>query len=142
MTVDECERAFLQPMSPAPRGVWRGRWITWLDTPGARVWHVRAADTILFRALRFGIDFDRSLWWFVHPRLAAGRFRLTPGRSRWRDTEVLRLEYDVSKLPVRHILYDEIKPLDGGRILGLGGTNHERGQGDHFFFALSPDRAP
>jgi hypothetical protein len=138
MAVEEWERAFTGVMGPVPRGCWRGRWLGWLDTPGARVWHVRVADTLLFRALTFGVDFDRRRWWFVHPRLGAGRFRISAGRSRWRDTDALRLEYDVSRLPVRHILYDEIKPLPDGRCLGLGGINAERGQGDHFFFELTP----
>ena len=34
------------------------------------------------------------------------------------------------------LLYDELKPLPDGSVLGLGGINGERGSGDHFFFLL------
>jgi len=71
------------------------------------------------------------------PRSAAGSFRIDEGPSRWRDTRVLRLHYDRSRLPIRAILYDELKPLAGGRILGLGGIDAARGEGDHFFFELT-----
>jgi hypothetical protein len=49
---------------------------------------------------------------------------------------VLQLHYDVSRLPIRRVLYDEIKPLADGTILGLGGIDAGRGEGDHFFFEL------
>jgi hypothetical protein len=99
---------------------------------------VRAVDWLLFDAPPFGIDFDTRCWWFGRPRLQAGRFRASPGPSRWRDTPTLRLEYDVSRLPrpVRALLYDEVKPLDGERCLGLGGIDADAGEGDHFFFSL------
>ena len=124
------------PVGPPPSGSWRGQWLTWLDTPGAKVWHVRLMDGILFERTRFGIDFDRRLWWFITPQLAAGRFEVSPGRSRWRDTETLRLEYGVSRLPIRGYLYDEVKPLSHELCLGLGGINAGPGEGDHFFFSL------
>jgi hypothetical protein len=147
MTKNELERASRDelealyrdaPLGPAPSGCYRGKMLTWLDTPGAHRWHVRVADSLLFRALPFGVDFDRNLWWFVRPRLRAGRFRTSVGPSRWREAETLRLEYDVSRLPwpVPRLLYDEVKPLAEGLCLGLGGMNFERGEGDHFFFAL------
>lgn len=126
------------PVGRLPRGTWEGRFLGFLPCEGARRWHVRAVDTALFVWPRFGIDFDRRLWWFLSPRLAAGRFRLEPGRSRWRDTEVLRLQYDVSRLPrpVRALLYDEVKPLDDRTALGIGGIDAPVGEGDHFFFSL------
>ena len=40
--------------------------------------------------------------------------------------------------PVRGMLYDELKPLADGRVLGLGGINAGAGEGEHFFFELSP----
>jgi hypothetical protein len=126
------------PVGPLPSGNWRGEWLTWLDTPGAKRWHVRLMDTILFERTRFGIDFDRRLWWFITPAIAAGRFEISTGPSRWRDTETLRLEYGVSKLPIRGVLYDEVKPLSDALCLGLGGVNAGTGQGDHFFFSLVP----
>jgi hypothetical protein len=86
----------------------------------------------------FGVDFDRSLWWFQHPRLALGAFSASAGRSRWRATETLRLDYGSSRLPavVRDRLYDEVKPLSETLCLGIGGVNAPRDQGDLFFFAL------
>jgi hypothetical protein len=119
-----------------PTGVYRGEFLGFLDTEGARRVDVRVFDRLLFVWPRWGIDFDSSRWWFVHPRALAGHFRLERGRSRWRDTEVLQLHYDVSRLPIRAVLYDEIKPLPDDTILGIGGTNHDRGRGDHFFFRL------
>jgi hypothetical protein len=136
-SLDELERAFAfgEP-APLPRGLVRGRFLGFLDSPGAQRMHVRAMDTLLFRALRWGIDFDVGRWWFERPGLAAGRFRAVLGRSRWRDTNVFQLHYDVSRLPLHGALYDEVKPLADGRILGLGGLNAPRGDGDHFFFDL------
>jgi hypothetical protein len=134
----ELERLFTGPLGPVPTRCLQGRFLGFLDTPGAHDPRNRAMQTVMFKWPRFGVDFARHLWWFLDPRLAAGRFRVEVGRSRWRDTEVLRLVYDVSKLPfpIRNLLYDEVKPLPSGRILGLGGINAGRGAGDHFFFEL------
>lgn len=131
-----------EPLGPEPTGIWVGRHLGFLDTPGGRRLGVRVVDTLMFVWPRFGVDFERCLWWFGHPRVAAGRFRLEAGPSRWRDTEVLRVEYDVSRLParVRSRFYDELKPIDDHTILGIGGLNDGPGQGDHFFFELRPAR--
>lgn len=129
------------PLVPLPTGLVRGSFLGYVDSPGSRRLHVRVMDTLLFRAVRWGLDLDRGAWWFEHPRLAAGRFRLVAGRSRWRDTDVLQVHYDRSRIP-RGILYDELKPLEGGRILGLGGLDAPRGEGDHFFFELTPHGGP
>jgi hypothetical protein len=123
------------PLGPLPAGLFTGRMLRYLDTPPL----VRALDWLLFDAPPYGIDFDARLWWFVHPRLAAGRFELTRGASRWRDTETLRLSYERSLLPgpIRGLLYDEVKPLDETQCLGIGGINRQRGRGEHFFFSLT-----
>jgi hypothetical protein len=128
------------PLGPLPAGVQRGQVLRYLQTPGARRPHLRAVDWLLFDLPRFGIDFNQRRWWFLHPRLAAGHFDWSPGRSRWRDTEVLRLTYGGSRLPgaVRSMLYDELKPLADGRCLGIGGVNAGPGEGEHFFFSLTP----
>jgi hypothetical protein len=107
-----------------------------VDTPFAR----SAAVTALllpFERLAFGVDFTTSTWSFVHARARVGRFRVEPGRSRWRDTDTLRLRYDVSRLPFRGVLYDEVKPLEGGACLCLGGIDYPRGRGDLFYFLLA-----
>jgi len=135
--LDDLERAFLGELAPLRGGIVRGSFLGFVDSPGARRAIVRALDTLAFRALRWGLDLDAQRWWFEHPRLAAGSFRIDEGPSRWRDTRVLRLHYDRSRLPIRAILYDELKPLAGGRILGLGGIDAARGEGDHFFFELT-----
>jgi hypothetical protein len=126
-------------LGPRPLGCFRGEFLHWIDSPGARRPHVRALDTLGFRASPFGIDFDDARWWFIHPRLRIGKFALTEGRSRWRATEAHRLAYELSKLPkfVRGALYDEVKQLSGSVALGLGGLNAGPGEGDHFFFALA-----
>jgi hypothetical protein len=100
---------------------------------------VRAADWLLFEKPRFGVDFERRVWWFVKPSLAAGRFEVSQGPSRWRPCDTLRLTYQTSRLPgaIRNLLYDEVKPLGPDLLLGLGGTNFETGEGDHFFFSLA-----
>ncbi len=135
----ELEALYLGPLAePPPSGLYQGAFLGFLDNPGARRTHTRVVDTLLFRWTRFGIDFDRRLWWFVDPRLAAGRFRTSIGPSQWRVTETVRLHYEDSLLPgpVRNLLYDEVKPLPDGRVLGLGGLDAGPGQGDHFWFEL------
>jgi len=123
------------PMGPRPTGLFRGQALARVDGPLAR--SARGAAILApFAHLPFGIDFASATWFFVGPWLRMGRFRIDRGRSRWRDAEVLRLEYDVSRLPrpVRGMLYDELKPLDATLCLGLGGINAV--DGDVFFFAL------
>ncbi len=139
-SIDELERIYREsPLGPLPTGNYHGRFLGWLDTPGSKRWHVRTADWLLFEKPRFGVDFDRRVWWFVNPGLAAGRFELSSGPSRWRECRTLRLTYHRSRLPgpIRNLLYDEVKPLDRDLLLGLGGTNFETGEGDHFFFSLA-----
>lgn len=123
-----------------PTGRWRGRVLSRLDTPGAReafnVW----AEWLGFEALSWGIDFDRTGWGFgppgIRPLVWAGRFRPLIAPSRWRPTRTIGLHYHVSRLPVRGFLYDEVKPIDERRCLGIGGINAPRDRGDHFWFAL------
>jgi hypothetical protein len=122
-------------VGPIPSGRFRGEALCRVGSPFAR----SAAVTLMltpFERLPFGVDFTTSTWFFVDARARIGRFRVEPGRSRWRDTETLRLRYDVSRLPIRGLLYDEVKPLGQGLCLGLGGINAETGRGDLFFFAL------
>jgi len=126
------------PRGPDPAGVFRGHFLAWIDSPGARRPSIRAVDSLLFRATPFGVDFDRAAWWFVRPSLRAGRFEARLGPSRWRQTDCWQLHYEVSRLPtpIRALLYDEVRPLTSSMILGLGGIARDRGEGDHFFFAL------
>jgi hypothetical protein len=138
--IDDLERLYAGPLGAPPAGITRGRFLGFL--PPARRFD-RATHTVLFRWPRWGIDFERRLWWFVGRRLAAGRFRVSVGPSRWRDGEVLRLDYDVSRVGwFRRILYDEVKPLPDGRIIGIGGINAGRGRGDHFWFELIRSDTP
>lgn len=132
------ERTYREaPLHAPPRGVYVGRHRGFLLTEGARRLDVRAFDTMLFVWPEWGIDFGRNLWWFGSPKLAVGRFRVERGPSRWREAEVYQLHYDVSRLPLRGLLYDEVKTLDDDRAIGIGGTNHPRGRGDHFWFELN-----
>ena len=96
----ELERAFADdPMGPEPTGVFRGRFLCYVDSPGARKLWVRALDSLLFRAPTFGVDFDRKAWWFFRPTTQAGRFRSERRRSRWRTTDVYALTYKESTPP-------------------------------------------
>ncbi len=139
LTRPELEELYLQddPLD-IPVGLYRAVHLCWLDTRTARRAWVRAGLAPLFSLPPFGIDFRSRRWWFYYPRLQAGSFIPTPGPSRWRETQVLRLTYDVSRLPhpLRSRLYDEIKPLSGGTCLGMGGLNIKRGRGEIFFFGL------
>ena len=130
------------PIGPRPGGRFRGQVLTRVDSRLARS---RRGGAILapFEHAAFGIDFASATWFFFRPWVRIGRFRMERGSSRWRDAEVFKLEYDVSRLPrpVRGLLYDEVKPLSETLCLGLGGINAEAGEGDLFFFALQPDGA-
>jgi hypothetical protein len=138
LSLDELERLYVEsPVGDAPAGNYRGQFLYRLPTRGAHKWHMYTMSALLFEHTRFGVDFERRLWWFLRPELAAGRFVFSPGPSRWRPTDAFRLEYAVSKLPVRGLLYDEVKPLGPDLCLGLGGVNAPRGDGDQFFFALT-----
>jgi len=135
-SLDELEAIYAgAPLGPEPRGVWRGRMLRYLDKPLA----IQAIDWLMFDVPPYGIDFDARNWWFFAPRLQAGHFEARAGRSRWRDTETVRLEYETSRLPrfVRALLYDEVKPLSDELCLGFGGVNRGAGIGEHFFFALT-----
>ncbi len=139
MSLRDLESLWLEPVELAPpEGIYRGHVLTRLDTSGARrplwFWSQRVG----FEWMPFGIDFDRRLWFFFTAGLALGRFEARPGPSRWRDTDALGLHYTESRLPrpIRRHLYDEVKPLSPTRMLGLGGINADRGEGDHFYFVL------
>lgn len=138
-SVAELEALYVRPHPVrVPAGIHRGTHLVWLDTPGARYPLIHPLQHLGFRLTPFGIDFNARLWFFFHHRLAVGRFTADIGPSRWRDTDTVRLRYEVSNLPgpLRALLYDEVKPLSPSLCLGLGGINAPRGRGDHFFFAL------
>ena len=121
------------PARPAPARRFRGEVLHRIASPYARRWS-SAAVLLPFARLRFGVDFGSGAWFFVHPRVQLGHFRVEAGPSRWRDTQTLQLHYDVSRLPFRGVLYDEVKPLSDTLCLGLGGLDRE--PGDLFFFLL------
>lgn len=142
-TPAELERLFGEEraLEQAPRGVWRGHVLRRLDNPGARAPASRAIQWLMFEAVPWGIDFDRRRWFFLGGRrIAGGHFELRAQRSRWRDTTAFGLHYHPSRLPgpIKRMLYDELKPVGEGLLLGIGGENAERDRGDHFWFALEP----
>ncbi|MBZ0119898.1 MAG: hypothetical protein K8H88_23115 [Sandaracinaceae bacterium] len=144
LTAAHLDSLYERPMHERPgalepvTGRYRGHFLRWIDNAGARKPLWRLSEGLGFGVLPFGIDFDRRLWFFFDRRVAMGRFDLRAERSRWRDTQAFCLHYEVSRLPalVRGVLYDEVKPLSQGWLLGIGGVNAERGLGDHFYFAL------
>lgn len=121
-----------------PKGVFRGRHLSWLDTPAARDPILRPVEDLFFARLPWWLDFDRQQWFWFARALGVGHFHPSVGPSRWRDTETLRLLYDDRRLPgfVNAWLYDEVKPLGDELCLGLGGISGPRDRGDQFFFAL------
>jgi hypothetical protein len=138
-SLEELEAIYAgEGLREVPRGVFAGEVLARLDNRGARSLVNRAIQVPQFEWTPFGIDFDDRRWYFVRPSLRIGRFDARPARSRWRDTDTIALEYDASRLPraIKALLYDEVKPLGEDLLLGLGGIARERGEGDHFFFAL------
>ena len=113
---DEMEELYAGPLGEAPVGVTVGRFIGFLDTVGGREPRNRAVHTLLFRWPPCGVDFERRRWWLVRPRLLVARFTVTAGPSRWRDAEVLRLEYGASRSAfVRRTLY-RVGPARGASV--------------------------
>ena len=140
LSLPELEELYRGPLGPAPAGDHVGTFLGFLDSAGGRDPRYRALSTVMFRWPRFGVDFHRQLWWFGARRIALGRFRAARGPSQWRDGEVIQVRYEPSRLPraVKARMYDEVKPLPDGRVLGIGGIVDERGALDLFFFGLSP----
>ncbi len=139
MSLEGLESLWAQPVELAPpRGLYRGHVLRRIDNSGSRrrLWYW--SQRVGFEWMPFGVDFDRGLWFFFTSRVALGRFEARVAPSRWRDTDAIGLHYEGSRLPrsIRRHLYDEVKPLDRGRLLGLGGINADRGLGDHFYFVL------
>ena len=122
----------------APHGIHRGHFLAWNEASVSRHPHFRRLERAAFSWTPWGIDFDRRLWFFLAAPLAAGRFEPRVEESRWRETRTVALHYGASRLPeaFRRYLYDEVKPLSERWMLGIGGIDRERGEGDHFFFAL------
>lgn len=139
LSIEELETVYRgQDPLHVPAGLFRAVHLGWVDNRRARRRRVRAGLAPLFVLPPFGIDFRSRRWWFYYPRLQAGSFIPTAGPSRWRDAEVLRLTYDVSRLPrpLRSRLYDELKPLSPNLCLGMGGVNADKGRGDLFYFGM------
>jgi len=139
MSLAELEALWTRPVAlSAPRGIYHGHVLQRIDHATSRRPLWRWSERLGFVWIPFGVDFDRRLWFFFNRRVAMGHFQTHSGESRWRDTDAIGLSYERSRLPgfVRDVLYDEVKPLSARLILGIGGINRDRGEGEHFFFAL------
>lgn len=147
ITLDDLQRAGLVDLerlyatpSPCdlPRGCYRGVVLRRLRNRAAQRLGNRLILRLGFETFPFGVDFRTRCWYFFDPRYQIGRFRPEPHRSRWRESEVIGLHYEVSALPgfVRTRLYDEVKPLNDRLCLGIIGLNFDRGEGDLSFIAL------
>lgn len=140
--IEELEALYRDsPLLALPqRGTYRGVYLKRLNNPGANGRSYRWFQWAMFDLTPFGLNFHDGWgdWYFFHPALAVGKFVPRSERSRWRDTPTHTLNYESSRLPApaRRVLYDELKPLSDELMLGLGGVNAGRDQGDHFFFAL------
>ncbi|AFM11322.1 hypothetical protein [Turneriella parva] len=124
-------------------GSYRGTWLKRIEHSGSYKPFNLVSQWLLFEVTPFGITFHADgtgIWYFFHPTFAAGEFRLTEEKSQWRNTDALTLRYDQASLPgfVRALLYDEIKPLSNLHAIGIGGFNEPTGEGDNFFFLLTP----
>ena len=133
-SLGELERIYATaPLAPLPGGVWRGRWLHDLrmSAPAKLVAHA------LFRWPTFGLDLDAYTWWFGRPDRVASRYEPVVGRSRWRDAEVVRLDYRrTMPWPMRAVIYDELKPLSDDCVLGIGGMNGTGSHGAWVYFVL------
>ena len=128
--------------------IYKGQYLLRIDSDGAGKWYNRYPQELMFNFVPFGLNFfnDKKKkyasgdWYFFHRRLCAGSFEMIPGQSRWRNTNSIALNYDNSSLPsiIKNILYDEIKYIGNNIYLGIGGVNKETGNGDHFYFVISP----
>lgn len=101
-------------------------------------WAKRMLSRGLFGGV-FGLNLDKQQWWFKDTTRLVARFEPRAGRSRWRDADVIKLHYErTGPRLLRGMLYDELKPLNDGCILGIGGSNRDDDRGAWFFFALTP----
>jgi hypothetical protein len=143
-TREELEAIYrdMPPVDWTP-ALWRGHFLCMLESAGARNLALRWISEIGFGNAPFWLDADEGLWCFGTPEIGIGRFVPRRGRSRWRDTTTLCLEYHQSKLPglIRRELYDEVKPLTPDLALGISGINAGAGAGELFFFALTREPA-
>ena len=136
-TPAELERIYREaPLAPLPGGLWAGQYVHELPMPAGEKLAARA----MFKWTRFGLDLDRHGWWFRRPEArVVGHFMTSVGPSRWRDAEVVRLDYrKTTPWPLRRLLYDELKPLSDSVVLGLGGINRAGPTGAWFYFVLTP----
>ncbi len=139
LSIGELEQIFCETCPvELPYGCFKGRHITRLNNPGAKLPLSRVLEFLGFEVAPFGVDFRSNRWFFFSSLIQAGRFAPQVSRSRWRPTDVVSMHYNVSRLPgpMRNFLYDEVKPLSDTLLLGLGGINRELNMGDHFFFTL------
>lgn len=126
---------------PSP-GNYAGTWLKRIENAGTYKPFNLISQWLMFEITPFGITFNADgtgIWYFFNPTLAAGNFLMQSGKSYWRDTEAVSLNYETSKLPgfVRGILYDEVKVLDDNHALGIGGFKAPPGDGDNFYFLLT-----
>ncbi len=139
LSLPQLEDLYLQPRELyVPAGLFRGHHLAWNEAAASRLRFKRPLIHLGFKALPYGVDFDKRRWFFLDSGFTVGRFEPSIGPSRWRETEAVCMEYHVSRLPglIRKQLYDEVKPLSEDLLLGFGGLNEPRGRGDIFFFAL------
>ncbi len=141
----ELERLFATPDASLrlQPGNYRGTWLKRIEHSGSYKPFNLVSQWLLFDVTPFGITFHNDatgIWYFFTPALAAGEFQLRQERSRWRNTDALTLNYENANLPgfARALLYDEIKPLSNLHAIGIGGFNEPTGEGDNFFFLLTP----
>lgn len=143
LTAQELEALYLHNDAFAipTEGTYRGRYLLRIDSEASRNWFYNFVVYACFQTRHFGLNFfrDHANWYFHHKSLAAGYCAPTTQRSRWRDCDVIALDYAKSRLPapIRNLLYDELKPLSDTLLLGMGGANlKNRSKGDLFFFCI------
>lgn len=128
------------PQQQPPPGIYKGTWLKRINSTGAKNPLFMVPQWFLFDVLPYGIEFTNKggIWFFMNPALRIGRFSSNIGPSRFRNTECTRMFYNESDVPspISRLLYDEVKVLSPSLLLGLGGMNFEKGEGDHFYFAL------
>lgn len=121
-------------------GSYRGAFLQRIAGRGPLARILGAAICLPFRRLAFGLNLrgNSGVWYFLHPALTIGRFTPRIQPSVWRNTTALALDYSASRLPspVRSLLYDEIKPVAKGLLLGIGGFGPPGRRLELFLFSL------
>ena len=80
-----------------PAASYKGSYLKRLQNKGANKPWFSIPQALLFEFTPFGINFAKETgdWFFLNPAFQLGRFSMKIGPSRWRNTTVVQLHYEV-----------------------------------------------